>query len=94
MPTVATRDTSATNRLIKKFVASSLKSTALDALSHLLSLDSTRHPLLYLLTLHVTAVEMRVVVRSVGREEMASTVEEGDRGSVDVVTGEGLLLIG
>jgi len=54
MPTVATRDTSATNRLIKKFVASSPKSTALDALSHLLSPDSTHHPLLYLLTLPVS----------------------------------------
>ncbi|KAJ6985833.1 hypothetical protein NC653_023691 [Populus alba x Populus x berolinensis] len=51
LPTVATRDTSATNRLIKKFVASSPKSIALDALSHLLSPDSTHHPLLYLLTL-------------------------------------------
>ncbi|KAG6748868.1 hypothetical protein POTOM_048805 [Populus tomentosa] len=54
MPTVAIRDTSATNRLIKKFVASLPKPTALDALSDLLSLDSTHHPLLYLLTLPVT----------------------------------------
>jgi hypothetical protein len=54
LPTVATRDTSATNRLIKKFVASSPKSIALDALSHLLSPDSTHHPLLYLLTLPVS----------------------------------------
>ncbi|KAJ6346244.1 hypothetical protein OIU78_008804 [Salix suchowensis] len=51
LPTVATRDTSATNRLIKKFVASSPKSIALDALSHLLSPNSTHHPLLYFLTL-------------------------------------------
>jgi hypothetical protein len=54
LPTVATRDTSATNRLIKKFVASSPKSIALDALSNLLSPDSTHHPLLYLLTLPVS----------------------------------------
>ncbi|KAJ6927183.1 hypothetical protein NC651_011301 [Populus alba x Populus x berolinensis] len=53
MPTVATRYTSATNRLIKKFVASSPKSTTLNALSHLLSPDSTHHPMLYLLTLPV-----------------------------------------
>ncbi|KAJ7001211.1 hypothetical protein NC653_011599 [Populus alba x Populus x berolinensis] len=51
MPTITTRYTSTTNRLIKKFVASSPKSTTLDALSHLLSPDSTHHPLLYLLTL-------------------------------------------
>ncbi|KAJ7001210.1 hypothetical protein NC653_011599 [Populus alba x Populus x berolinensis] len=53
MPTITTRYTSTTNRLIKKFVASSPKSTTLDALSHLLSPDSTHHPLLYLLTLLV-----------------------------------------
>ena len=54
MLTVATRDTSSTNRLIKKCVASLPKSTALDAHSDLLSLDSTHHPLLYLLTLPVS----------------------------------------
>ena len=40
------------------------------------------------------AVEMGVVVRSVGREEMACAAEEGGRGSVGVVAGEGLLLTG
>ncbi|KAL9347616.1 hypothetical protein Peur_058982 [Populus x canadensis] len=53
MPTVAIQDTSATNRLIKRFVASSLKSTTLNALSYILSPDFTHHPLLYLLTLPV-----------------------------------------
>ncbi|OAY52264.1 pentatricopeptide repeat-containing protein At2g17033 isoform X2 [Manihot esculenta] len=41
----ATGDTSATNRLIKKFVAASPKSVALDALSHLLSPHSSYHHL-------------------------------------------------
>jgi hypothetical protein len=40
------------------------------------------------------AVEMGVAVRSVGREEMACATEEGGRGSVGVVAGEGLLLTG
>jgi len=35
-----------------------------------------------------------VVVQSVGREEMAPAAEKGDRGSVGVVAGEGLLLTG
>ncbi|CAK7329437.1 unnamed protein product [Dovyalis caffra] len=50
VPSLVTGDTSASNRLIKKFVASSPKSITLDALSHLLSPDST-HPLLSSLTL-------------------------------------------
>ncbi|KAG6755166.1 hypothetical protein POTOM_040982 [Populus tomentosa] len=61
MPTIATRDTSATNRLIKKFVASSLKSTALNALSHLLSPNSTHHPQLYLLTLPLAQRRRKMV---------------------------------
>lgn len=40
------------------------------------------------------AMEMGVAVRLVGREEMASAAEEGGRGSVGAVTGEGLLLTG
>jgi len=39
-------------------------------------------------------LEMGVVVRSEGKKEMAHAAEEGDRGSVGVVAGEGLLLTG
>ncbi|KAL9354200.1 hypothetical protein Peur_052170 [Populus x canadensis] len=53
VPTITKGATSSTNRLIKKFVASSPESIALDALSHLLSPDFT-HPLLPSPTLPVS----------------------------------------